>query len=190
MSREIVRLALVILVGLPLTAVVGLYVGGTLADLLGAAGFNLAVLALGGLVTTLAARRALPARSLPLLPAFGVQGAHAVWLLTAVLLRRQWGGLIDVVALAGPLVWLGARPERRPAAVLVGAHGVETVLLLVQWLRSGDFGAELPLLVSHVSLRLAGALLTVRALQTIWRRDRRPAPRLAAAPHPRQDVVS
>jgi hypothetical protein len=178
MTRELVRLALLLVVGLPLTAVIGLFVGGTLADVLGAAGFNLVVLALGGVFSTLAAQRGLPARSQPLLPAFGVQGAHAVWLLTAVLLRRQWGGLIDVLAIAGPLIWLGARPERRPAMVLLAAHGIESLLLLAQWARDPDPGAQLPILISHLSLRLAGALLTVRALQTIWRHDRRPAPRL------------
>ncbi|HEU5315464.1 MAG TPA: hypothetical protein VFX49_05100 [Chloroflexota bacterium] len=178
MTREVARLALLLLLGLPLTAIVGLFVGGTLADVLGAAGFNLAVLALGALASTVAAHRGLPPRSRPLVPAFGVQGAHAVWLLTAVLLRRQWGGLIDVLAIAGPLIWLGARPERRPAAVLLIAHGIESLLLLFQWARDPDPGAQLPVLVSHLSLRLAGALLTVRALQTIWRRDRRPVPRL------------
>jgi len=178
-TRSLVRLALLVLVGLPLAAAIGLVVGGLLVGSFGSAGYDLSVLAVGALVSAVVARRALPAHSRPLIAAFGVQGAHAVWLLSAVVVLRQWGGLFDVLALAGALVWLGSRPARRPRNVLLGVHGVELLLLLVQFARSPDPGLQLPWLVSHVSLRVAGALLTVKALETIWRRAKsvpRPAP--------------
>src|SRR5688500_13412253 len=170
MTRALVRLALVVLVGLPVAAIVGLIVGGVLAGSFGSAGYDLAVLAVGALVSVVLASRALPPRSRPLIPAFAVQGAHAVWLLSAVVVLRQWGGLLDVTALAGALVWVGVRPNPRARNVLLGVHGVEAILLLVQFARSADPGLQLPWLVSHLALRAAGALLTVRALDTIWRR--------------------
>src|SRR5688500_11610838 len=110
MTRALVRLALVVLVGLPVAAIVGLIVGGVLAGSFGSAGDDLPVLAVGAHGSVVLASRALPLRSRPLIPAFGVQGAHADWLLSAVVVLRQWGGLLDVPALAAALVWVGARP--------------------------------------------------------------------------------
>ena len=173
MTRALVRLALVALVGLPLAALVGVLFGGLLSGVLGDLGYNLSVLAVGALVSIVLARRALPARSLPLVPAFGVQGAHAVWLLSAVVVLRQWGGLLDVGALVAALAWLGARPTRRAKNVLLAVHGVELLLLLVQFARSSEPGVQLPWLVSHVALRAAGVALTLRALETILKRDAR-----------------
>ena len=174
------RLALVVvvvLVGLLVVAVAGLLFGGTLVDVLGTAGYDLAVLAVGGLISIVAARRWLPARSQPLVPALGVQGAHAVWLLNAVLLLRDWGALPHVAALVLPLVSVGVRLDMTSLVVLLAVHGFEALLHFWEWSLAADRSLELPWLVSHLSLRLAGALLTVRALQTIWRRDRRRAHR-------------
>ena len=172
MNRTIVRLALVALLGLPVVALAGLLLGAALAALFGAAGLrDVIVLAVGGAASSLAAGRLLSARSRPLLPAIGVQGAHAVWLLVTVFAHAQWGGLVDVLAIAAPLAWLSARPGRRPLAVLLGAHAVQAVLLFVQWLSARDPGLLLPLLVSHLALRAAGVLLTLRGLETIARRD-------------------
>lgn len=167
------------LLRLVLIAVVGFPVGVALTFWLGYNALNVIVLAAGAIGAGLAAERSLPARSRPLVLAFAVQGGHAVWLLAGALVLGQWGGLIDVLALAIPLVWLGRRPERRPAVVLLGVHAVETLLHLVQWARADEPALQIPWLVSHVSLRVAGALLTVRALQTIWRREMRVAPRPA-----------
>ena len=181
----LVRLGLVVLVGLPVAAIVGLIVGGVLAGSFGSAGYDLAVLAVGALASVVLASQALPARSRPLIPAFGVQGAHAVWLLSAVVVLRQWGGLLDVTALAGALVWIGARPTTRARNVLLGVHGIELLLLLIQFARSSEPDVQLPWLVSHVALRAAGALLTLGALRQIWRRDvRRVSPPDDGAPTP------
>ena len=173
MTRALLRLALVALVGLPLAAIVGVLFGGLLSGALGNLGYNLAVLAVGVLVSVVMARRMLPARSLPLVPAIGVQGAHAVWLLSAVVVLRQWGGLLDVGALVGALIWIGARPSLRARNALLAVHGVELLLLLIQFARSTEPGVQLPWLVSHVALRLAGVALTLRALETIEKRDAR-----------------
>jgi hypothetical protein len=183
MTRAQLRLALVALVGLPLAAIVGVIVGGVLAGSLGDFGYNLSVLAVGALVSAVLARRTLPSRSLPLVPAFGVQGAHAVWLLSAVVVLRQWGGLLDVGALAGALVWLGARPTRRARNALLAVHGVELLLLLIQFARSSEPGVQLPWLVSHLALRAAGVALTLRALEVIWRALRASRPG-GASPRP------
>ena len=173
MRSSLLRLVLIAIVGFP--------VGVMLTFWLGYNALNVIVLAAGAVAAGLVARRSLPARAQPLVFAIAVQGGHAVWLLAGALVLGQWGGLIDVLALAVPLVWLGRRPERRPAQVLLAVHAVETVLHFYQWARSPEPALQIPWLVSHVSLRLAGALLTVRALQTIWRRRRRAAPRLSDA---------
>jgi hypothetical protein len=181
MTRALLRLALVALVGLPLAAVVGVLFGGVLSGVLGGLGYNLAVLAVGVLVSAVVAQRMLPARSLPLVPAFAVQGAHAVWLLSAVVVLRQWGGLLDVGALVGALVWLGARPTRRARNALLVVHGVEVLLLFVQYARSTEPDIQLPWLVSHLALRAAGVALTLRALETIGRRGEK---RTTSSPPP------
>ena len=181
MRRDWLRLALGALIGIPLVAVVGVLLGGVLAGFLGAAGLrDLVVLAVGGVLSAIVARRFLPVGSLPLLPAISVQGAHAVWLLS-LLVHGHLGGLIDVLAIVGPLTWLAARPGRWPALVLLGGHGVQVLLLFFQWVSALDPSALLPLFVSHVALRAAGVALTLQALQVISRRGARRSSRSAAA---------
>ena len=185
MRRDWLRLALGALIGIPLVAVVGVLLGGVLAGFFGAAGLrDLVVLAAGGVLSALVAHRFVPERSRPLLPAICVQGAHAVWLLS-LLVHGQLGGLIDVLAIVGPLAWLAARPGRWPAIALLGGHAIQAVLLLLQWLGALDPGALLPLFVSHMALRAAGVALTLRALEVISRRDAQRASRSAGgAPRP------
>jgi hypothetical protein len=181
------RLALALVMGLPLTAILGVVVGAVLAYGFGAAGLrDLIILAIGGATSSFAAHRMFAAGSRPLIPAFGIQGAHAALLLTSVLAHNQWGGLFDVFALVGPMIWVSVRPERLPATVLLGSHAVQSVLLIWQWASAIAPGVLLPLLVSHLSLRLAGSLLTVRGLQTISKRARvkRGSRRDAGAPRP------
>ena len=173
MRRDWLRLALGALFGIPLVAVVGVLLGGVLAGFFGAAGLrDLVVLAAGGVFSALVAHRFLSEQSRPLLPAICVQGAHAVWLLS-LLVHGQLGGLIDVLAIVGPLAWLAARPGRWPAIALLGGQAIQAVLLLLQWLGALDPGALLPLFVSHMALRAAGVLLTLRALETIRKRAAR-----------------
>ena len=173
--------------GLPLTAILGVVVGAVLAYGFGAAGLrDLIILAIGGAISTFAAHRTLAVTARPLIAAFGIQGAHAALLLTSVLAHGQWGGLFDVVALVGPVIWVSVRPERLPATVLLGSHAVQSVLLIWQWASAIAPAVLLPLLISHLSLRVAGSLLTIRGLQTIWKRAglKRGSRRGAGAPTP------
>ena len=176
-SRTVMRLALaglVLVAALVLAALIGLAVGIAATRVLGEAYGSLVVLCVGAVFVAGAARRFLSLRSRPLLPAIAVQGAHAVWLLVGVIATGRWGGLLlDVGPLAGALVWLGLRADRRARNVLLAVHAMHVTTLLVQFARSSEAGAQFPFLVSHLALRAAGILLTLRALETIWRRDAR-----------------
>ena len=177
MTRALVRVALaalVLVVALFVAAVTGLFVGIAATQVLGEAYGSLVVLGVAVVFVAGAARRFLSVRSRPLLPAIAVQGAHAVWLLVGVIATGRWGGLLlDVGPLAGALFWLGARPTPRARNLLLAVHAVHVVTLLVQFARSSEPGIQLPWLVSHIALRAAGVLLTLRGLQTVWRRDAR-----------------
>lgn len=165
-----------------LLAVLGAAAGVALTLVLGPPALNVIVLGFGIALVALIARSVLRPRAKPLLPSIAVQGGHAVWLLfgaITLLASGNWLGLVEVAALASGLVWLARAPGRQPAIFLLAIHVLVILLLVVGRLGGADPGAQLPLLALHAGLRIAGSYLMLRGLNTIWRRDRRTAPRLA-----------
>ncbi len=140
---------------------------------------NIVVLAAGTALSWRVARITLPASSQPLIPAVALQGGYVIWLAFGLLVLRRWLGLTDVVALLAGLYWLGHRPGRPPAIYLLIVHCLAIVLLLIEATHGPDPAALLPTFLTHAALRVIGVFLMLRGLNVIWRRARRPAPRLA-----------
>jgi hypothetical protein len=170
---------LFVVAGYMALALAGFAAGMLLAFPLRENAVNVVVLGAGIALSWRLARVALPAASRPLVPAVAVQGGHVVWLLFGLLVLGRWLGLADVVALLAGLYWLGRRPERWPAIYLVAVHSLAALVLLADVAQSQEPAEVFPIFLAHAALRALGVFLTLRGLNAIWRRARRPVPRLA-----------
>ena len=99
-----------------------------------------------------------------------IQGGYALWLLAGAATLGRWGGLVDVLPIAGGVIWLLRRPGTPPVLFLLAVHAVEVMLLAVQLGRSVNLGADRPLFVWHVVLHASGGWLMLRALNAPERR--------------------
>jgi len=135
------------------------------------------------------ASKVAPQRAKPMIPAFAVQSAHALYLLAGLVISERLGlllspfqslAVVDVLILAIGLLWLILRPGFPPVALL-SVYQVIGLIVNGVLFASAAIGTELHrALLVHVLLRLTALAFMTIGLRSLTAKQGTTAPPTAA----------